>query len=209
MTNRVYEEIKCDGHDVVIIDNSSSQEFVPQTGVVHQLGHDNIEFGGMIQWLMANEELIKEYDFVGFLNNDTYGYNKSHIDALHEFLTPEIGISHWGLYSTDPHAGALSYDNGEDVREVSFVENVCPYYNINLIREFRNYFPLHKHGCIDIVISNKSLALGYKNIVINKTPFHHIRSGVRKLTGSYDRYMHEYNYATAEWNNMLRGKGLI
>lgn len=170
MTSRVYNEIAGEGHDTIVVDNSSSSDMIPKLNNVHHLGYDNVEFGGMIQWLMANEELIKGYDFVGFLNNDTYGYDNSHIQSLHEFLSPDIGIAHWSLHNTDPHAGALLHDSGNDTRDTSFIENVCPYYNINLIREFRNYFPLHKYGCIDIVISKKSLAMGYRNIVINKTP---------------------------------------
>ena len=89
---------------------------------------------------------------------------------------------------------------GENYREVYFIENICPFYNVEILKKLHPSIPTHKYGWVDFISSNISNSLGLKNIILDNTSISHMRSGVRKKMNSINSSFDEYNKtADYEW----------
>ena len=199
-TKRVYEEIaQSDMVDIVIIDNSSEKEEIPDFGKCHHIGYDNVEFGGMHDYIL-NLPLISKYKFVGIFNNDIFGFTKKHFEILEKYLNDENGYVSFSVSPEyDKSAGIMHTDEKKKFRETNFIENIAPFYNIRLLNELKKYSPISKYGLIDWFMSKKSNQMGMKNIIIDEVSFHHMRSGTRKKTGSYQKYKEQHHVCQEEW----------
>lgn len=199
-TKRIYEEISCsDAIDVMIIDNSSEEKEIPDFGICHHIGYDNVEFGGMHDYIL-NLSLIWEYKFVGIFNNDIFGFTSDHFQILQKYLNDDSGYISFSVSPEyDKSAGVMYTGEQKTFREVNFIENIAPIYNIKLLGELKKYSPVNKYGLIDWFMSKKSIKMGMKNIIIDEVFFHHMRSGTRKKTGSFGRYLSQHKVAKREW----------
>jgi hypothetical protein len=199
-TKRIFDEIgTCKGHDFMILDNSNKPEEIPDFGKVHYMGPENVNFGGMIDWVLSNNELLNNYDFIGIFNNDTFGFSCYHIGVLQKYLDKETGIISFSVSPQyDKHAGNM-WTRGTSKRESSFIENIAPYFNTELLKYCQKLVPVQKHGLVDMAFSAISIDRGFKNYIIDEVNFHHIRSGTRKLTGSFDDYANTSGCDLARW----------
>jgi hypothetical protein len=198
-TEKLYNELKgVENIDILIVDNSSSAELISNFDPFIHIGFENVEYGGMHDFIL-NLDLINNYDFVGIFNNDIFGFTNSHFEALHRYLADDIGYCSLSISPLhDARAGTMHPVNST-FREVYFIENVAPIYNIKLLRELKKFMPIHKFALIDVFMSIKSIELGMRNIIIDEVSFHHLRSGVRKQTGSFERYMSGHAEAFTKW----------
>lgn len=201
-TTRVYNELKdIRSIDLYILDNSSKDNEIPNFNNTIHIGKDNVEFGGMHDWIL-NWNKFNDYDFIGIFNNDVFGFTHKHFDVLNSYLTDDIGYISFSISREyDKSANSMWTIPGNKSRQVSFIENVCPIYNKRVLLELKKYSPIHRYALIDYFMSGKSNELGLKNIIIDEVSFNHIRSGVRKLTGSFNDYINKHHIATNEWIN--------
>jgi hypothetical protein len=199
-TRKIYDEIgNCEFHDLLILDNSSIKEEIPDFGNVFHISTGNVNFGGMIDWVI-NSEYVDKYDFIGIFNNDTFGYSCNHIKTLKNYLNNDVGIISFSISREyDKSANCMWTIPNLKSREVVFIENVSPYFNCKLLKYLRKYTPVHRHGLVDVIFSNISVKLGYKNFIIDEVSFHHLRSGCRKLVGSYDEYLRNQAHEMEKW----------
>lgn len=198
-TEKLYNELKeVKGIDLLVVDNSSSADLISNFEPHMHIGFENVEYGGMHDFIL-NLDMIYNYDFVGIFNNDIFGFTNKHFEAVHKYLADDIGYCSLSISPLYDASAGIMYPRTSTFREVHFVENVAPIYNIALLKELKKYMPIHRFALIDIFMSIKSIECGKKNIIIDEASFHHLRSGVRKQTGSFDRYMREHTAAYAEW----------
>lgn len=207
-TRKLYNDI-CSSEDLVdilILDNSSVTEQIPDFGNVHYMGPENVNFGGMHDWILRSEYL-DEYEFIGIFNNDTFGFSSEHFEYLSDFLDyNKHGIVSFSISDEyDKSANIMWTKSDSEVRESNFIENVCPFYNTKLLKILKQYSPIDSYAMIDKIMSNMSITGGYKNIIIDKFNFHHIRSGVRKQVGNFHTYLREHSSTMNAWKNRSPG----
>ena len=110
-TRRIYEEISQSSLvDVIIVDNSSEEKEIPDFGVCHHIGFENVEFGGMHDYIL-NLPLISEYKFVGIFNNDIFGFTNN--DSKMQSTECQISADVWCLIRNN-----IANDSGVWVRSL-------------------------------------------------------------------------------------------
>jgi hypothetical protein len=198
-TEKLYNELKeVKNIDLLIVDNSSSPELISNFEPFIHIGFENVECGGMHDFIL-NMDLINNYDFVGIFNNDIFGFTNSHFEAVHRYLADDVGYCSLSISPQYDFRAGIMQPVTSTVRESHFIENVAPIYNIKLLKELKKYMPIHKFALIDIFMSIKSLEGGMRNIIIDELSFHHLRGGVRKQVGSFNRYMSDHTAAYVDW----------
>lgn len=198
-TKRVYDELKnVSNIDLLILDNSSSTELVSNFEPFIHIGTKNVEYGGM-HYFILNMDKIYSYDYVGIFNNDTFGFTEKHFQILDRYLNPTIGYISFSIFPEYDKFTNIMYPTTKSFREVGFIENVAPIYNVQLLKELSKYMPIHKYALIDKFMSSRCNELGLKNIIIDEVSFHHIRGGVRKEVNTFDQYVSNHVNETNKW----------
>jgi hypothetical protein len=142
---------------------------------------------------------IHSYDYVGIFNNDIFGFTEKHFEVLQNYLNSDVGYISFSISPEYDKFANIMYPLSSTYREVNFVENVAPIYNIKLLNELLKYRPIHKYALIDKFMSSRSNELGMKNIIIDEVSFHHLRSGVRKEVNTFDQYIRNHSFETNKW----------
>lgn len=205
-TERILKEFnKNDDHDIVVCDNSNIEEEIPNLENLIHIGPENVNFGGMIDAMLLKWDYLSNYDYIGFLNNDTFGWSNSHIKLMKEFLTSDnnIGIYHHSISRNTDKAARTLWPVSNSTRLVDYIENVAPYYSIKLLDNFRKFVPVQRHGLIDIAISGVCKDIGMKQIIDDRLSIEHIRSGVRKKVGSMDDYLNTAGVDLERWQTQF------
>jgi len=157
-------------HDVIILDNSRKQD-VPQTPDTVWLGTENVHHGGMIDHVVRRYA-EGDYDFVGMLNCDTWGFRPDFMEVLQRHMEPDVGIispavlhgSIWPKMWPSP-TGAF--------RTTNFIETIAPYYNVRLLQQMRELMPFERYGYVDRALSVFSLRCGFVNRLVDATTIYH------------------------------------
>jgi hypothetical protein len=198
-TKKVYDELKdVPNIDLIILDNSSSTDLISDFGPYIHIGFENIEYGGMHDFIL-NMDKIYSYKYVGIFNNDIFGFTKNHFEVLEKYLKDDVGYVSFSISPEYDKFANIMYPTTKTFREVNFVENVAPIYNIKLLKELSKYSPIHKYALIDKFMSLRCNELMMKNIIIDEVSFHHLRSGVRKEVNSFERYINNHLIETNIW----------
>ena len=199
-TRKIYEELKdINKIDLLILDNSDIDEEITDFGNCIHIGYENVEYGGMHDYIL-NSEYMQKYEFIGIFNNDIFGFTKNHFDILEKYLTENNGYISFSISPEfDKMSGVMHNLPNSNFRETQFIENVAPIYNVKLLNELKKYIPIHKYALIDFFMSKRSLEIGLKNILIDEAFFHHMRSGTRKKTNTFERYQREYKMEEINW----------
>ncbi len=198
-TEKLYNELKnVENIDLLIVDNSSSKDLISNFNPYIHIGFENVEYGGMHDFIL-NMDSIYSYDFVGIFNNDIFGFTNKHFEIMHRYLNDDVGYCSFSISPLHDKGGRTMYPVTQSFREVDFIENVAPIYNVKLLKELKKYMPVHKYAFVDKFMSMKANENGMKNIIIDEISFHHLRSGVRKEVGSFERYMATHVAETENW----------
>lgn len=200
-TKKVYDELKnISNIDLLIIDNSSSPELISNFGEYNHIGTENIEYGGMHDYIL-NMNKIYQYDYVGIFNNDIFGFTQMHFNILEKYLNQDVGYISFSISPEYDKFANIMCPATNSFREVNFIENVAPIYSIKLLKELSKYIPVHTYGLIDKFMSSRCNEINLKNIIIDEISFHHLRSGVRKEVNTLDQYLKNYQKETNNWIN--------
>lgn len=198
-TKVIYDELKnIPNIDLLILDNSSSLELVSNFEPFIHIGTENVEYGGMHDFILGMD-LIDSYEYVGIFNNDIFGFSEAHFEIIKKYLNSDIGYISFSISPEYDKFANIMYPTTKTFREVNFIENVAPIYNIRLLKELSKYQPIHKYALIDKFMSLRCNELGLKNIIIDEVSFHHIRAGVRKECGTFIEYINGHTNATENW----------
>jgi glycosyltransferase involved in cell wall biosynthesis len=198
-TEKLYNDLKdVENIDLLIVDNSSSEEHISNFPPYIHIGYENVEYGGMHDFIL-NMDSIYDYDFVGIFSNDIFGFSNKHFETLQRYLADDVGYCSFSISPLYDVCAGVMHPVTSTCREVSFIENVAPIYNVKLLKELQKVRPTHKFGLIDVYMSIKSQEMGMKNIIIDEVSFHHIRSGVRKQVNSFENYIGGYVAAHNDW----------
>jgi len=199
-TERILNEFsKSDDHDIIVVDNSSIKEQIPLCENLRYLGEINVEFGGMMDSVLTDTELLNKYEFIGFLNNDTFGWSNDHIIKMRQIVNESIGIYHHSISPEYDKSARTLWPHTNTLRYVNEIENVAPYYNTNLLKTFSKYCPVQKHGLIDVAISGVCRDINLKQVIDDRISIHHMRSGTRKEVGSYNNYINTAGIDLERW----------
>lgn len=198
-TKRVYDELKnISNIDLLVVDNSSSVDLVSNFEPFIHIGTENVEYGGMHDFIL-NMDKIYYYDYVGIFNNDTFGFTEKHFQVLDKYLNLSVGYISFSISPEYDKSANIMYPTTKSFREVGFIENIAPIYNVQLLKELSKYMPIHKYALIDKFMSSRCNELGLKNIIIDEVSFHHLRSGVRKEVNSFEQYIKNHIDETNKW----------
>jgi hypothetical protein len=198
-TKKVYDELKnIQNIDLMVLDNSSSVDLISDFDPYIHIGFENVEYGGMHDYILGMDK-IHSYDYVGIFNNDIFGFTEKHFEVLQNYLNSDVGYISFSISPEYDKFANIMYPLSSTYREVNFVENVAPIYNIKLLNELLKYRPIHKYALIDKFMSSRSNELGMKNIIIDEVSFHHLRSGVRKEVNTFDQYIRNHSFETNKW----------
>lgn len=205
-TKKLFDELSfcLEYIDIIIIDNSNIKEEICDFGNCIHIGYENVEFGGMHDYILKMP-IIENYEFIGIFNNDIFGFTSEHFKILQNYLNENTGYISFSISPdvdkavTYAHGGIMKTRENSIFRFSNFIENIAPIYNIKLIKELKKFSPIHKFGLIDYFMSRKSIDMGLNNIIIDNFYIHHVRSGVRKLTGSLQNYYDNGSIETENW----------
>jgi hypothetical protein len=204
-TKRIYDELSeaSDLIDIVVLDNSSEDNLISKFGNYIHIGFDNVDFGGMHDWILSSE-FMNQYEFIGIFNSDIFGYTRNHIQVLLKYLNDDVGVVSFSIspeFDKSAGNGGMYTKENSVFREVEYIETVAPIFNVKLLLELKQYMPVHKYAFIDFFMSMRSTEIGLKNIIIDSLSFHHIRSGVRKQVGNYNEYIRTADLYSSYWIN--------
>lgn len=198
-TKKIYDELKdVSNIDLLILDNSSSKDLISNFDPYIHIGFENVEYGGMHDYIL-NMSRIHSYEYVGIFNNDIFGFTSKHFQVLEKYLNLDVGYVSFSISPEYDKFANIMYPLTDTFREVNFIENVAPIYNVKLLNELSRYMPIHKYALIDKFMSCRSNELGLKNIIIDEMSFHHLRSGVRKEVNTFDQYIQNHSNETNKW----------
>ena len=203
LTERAYNQLKNNkGVDVFVLENSPTigESFLSADTIL--MGHENVGYGGMHDYIFADPK-FREYDFVGIFNNDVYDIPPDFIDKIKPYFHSKIGMispvfnkegSGW------PHMKRL---RGDGYREVGHVEDMAAFLNTRLFPELTKYAPMQFYGILDIQLSQLYKHHGYKTIVVDDVQIGHMLAGARKVAGVLDDYMANSSKEMDRWHKQF------
>jgi hypothetical protein len=202
MTSKVYDALSKQSENVFVLENSYIEEERFSNENTIDLGEENIGVGGFYDYICEYAK-DKENIFIGIFNNDISGIDDNFMDVVSKYFKKENGIVHPSLNDKDCPYPQMS-KNGENFRYVNFVENVVPFYNVDVLKVLSNFTPLHYYGWLDGVTSKISQQiLNLHNVVIDETTIEHERGGVRKkmesIDSNYSKYSENAEETWEEW----------
>ncbi len=183
-TQRVFNQLKKQTDNLYVLENSSIPEETFDNEFTINLGVKNIGVGGMYDWIIDKHKNDKNL-FIGIFNNDIFNISDNFIECLLPHLNAKTGIIHSSIIDEGcPYPVMFKQNN--NFREVFFIENICPVFNVEILKVLHSSIPIHIYGWVDLICSNISNSLKLKNIIIDKTSITHERSGIRKKMNPID-----------------------
>jgi len=201
LTERLYKELLPQTKDLIVLENSSTPELMFESPHTKDLGRKNIGFGGMHDYIWANEE-YKKYDYVAIWNNDVYGIPADFCNRLPNYLHNGIGMA---VPALNPEGTGWFHmrKKGNWIRETQHGEDAVGIFNTKLFPIFEMYSPMDFFGILDVTLSMLSKEEGYTNIIIDALPVTHMLSGARKEAGVNDTYTRESASSLHRWHNQF------
>ena len=202
MTSQVYETLSKQSDNVFVLENSYIEEekFLNKNTI--DFGEKNIGVGGFYDYICEYAQ-DKEDMFIGIFNNDISNIDDNFVNDIEKHFFKDVGIIHPALDDEGCPYPQMK-KNGDTFRYVNFVENVVPFYNVEVLKELSKYIPLHYYGWVDVLASRLSQkVLGLKNMVVDETTIKHERNGVRKkmepIDSNYSNYSDNADKTWKEW----------
>lgn len=192
MTQKVYDSLSKQSDNVFVLENSyiENEKFLNDKTI--DFGEKNIGMGGFVDYII-DYALDKENLFIGMFNNDIFDIPDNFINKIEKYFISAAGVVHPSLNDDGCAYPQMKNQSSSGSRFVDFVEGVCPFVNVEVLKQMKKYSPTHYYGWYDIVCSRiSSKVLGLCNIVTDDVVVSHTRSGVRKKMESVDKNNTEY-----------------
>lgn len=207
-THRCYNELSLNNpswNKLVVLDNSTEHAKVCWTPDTIWLHPENRGHGGMIDYVLDHfkqEILDHEFDYVGMLNNDTYGYHPRFMERLLPILQqPDMGIVSPAILPGGSCWPCMTYDpqNPTMFRASNFVETIAPWYSQSLLRQFFALQPMEWFGHIDRAVSILARKSSLRNVVVDDLPITHEAGKGRDELGTREDYINRWRHTVADW----------
>lgn len=209
-TIRCYNELllhKPDWHDLLILDNSSSDELIPRTPHTTHLGKENRGHGGMIDFVL--NDLLHcgtnpgGYGLVGMINNDTYDYAPRFIETLVDAVAG-IPVHRLGIISPAIKQGGtvwptMQKQGHEPARQTNFIETIAPWYGPRLLCDMAKLCPMEYFGYIDRAVSIRAKMLGLQNVVVDSLEIFHEAGKAREELGTQQDVHARWRTSVKAW----------
>jgi GT2 family glycosyltransferase len=148
--------------------------------------------------LALSQELMMEYDYVMICNNDIT-LNASQIETLEYYLQDKVGI--FSPVVNSPHNAVMSHQGDTVLREVPWVEFVCPIIHRDVIQEIGLLDDKMPRGWgVELDYCYRAKKAGFNTYLIQDVSVHHYG---HKSQSDHAEYSH---YANIEMNDRLREK---
>ena len=130
-TQRVFDQLKKQTNNLYVLENSSIPGEIFNNEFTIDLGIKNIGVGGMYDWIIDKHKNDKNL-FVGIFNNDVFDISNNFIESSVKHFKENTGIVHSSVIDAGCPYPVMS-KRGENYREVYFIENICPFYNVEIL----------------------------------------------------------------------------
>ena len=203
LTNTLYSNIKNiennENFELQILDNGSNIEEVNKLQKKPIRIENNIFFGGALQYafdiILSNQD---KYDGLVFLNNDIYFQCNIFFESLvytskingYKISSPSIFLMGTNNY-TQLWKQMSSYNTALP-REVKWVDFVCPYIHIDIIKQYKVPDKLKYGYGIDFDICMKCEELGYKVVVFDNISILHYQNYTTKSNVCFELTLEKY-----------------
>jgi len=203
-TSYVYETLAKQTDSVYVLENSYIQDRKFTNSKTIDFGEKNIGIGGFYDFV-CNYAKDKNDLFIGIFNNDISEISDDFVKRMSKHFKKENGIVHPALNDFGCPYPQMKV-NGDSFRYVNMIENVVPFYNVEVLKELSKYMPLHYYGWVDILASRLSQkVLHLNNVLIDDIVVKHERSGVRKelepIDSNWSQYQINAERTWREWVN--------
>lgn len=198
MTETIYNELKAiSGHDVMVLENSTTEDQIFQSPDTVDLGRVNVGFGGFRDYIFS-EDLFRRYDFVGVWNNDVHDVPKDYIEKISQYMADDTGIISSAI-NDDGTGWKHMRKIGEGAREVEHVEDMAAYFNTKLFPVVQSYCPFPYWGVLDIILSSIYKKNWYELLICDDVTVIHDLSGARKEIGTVEEYLKKFPAELTGW----------
>lgn len=205
-THRCYNELSLNNpswNKLVVLDNSDSHDKVCWTPDTVWISHGNIGHGGMIDHVLNDMVGDSEkFDYVGMLNNDTYGYHPRFMERLLPiFQLPDLGLVSPAILPGGSCWPCMTYDpeNPTLYRKSNFVETIAPWYSSDVVGMLQSLQPMEWFGHIDRAISIQACKAGLRNVVVDDLPITHEAGKGRDELGTREDYCNRWRDTVSAW----------
>ena len=191
-TSYVYSTLKSQKANIVVLENSSSEELRFMCEDTIDLGRKNLGVGGFYDYIVNN--INKNIQYYGIFNNDINNISENFIEEHIKHFSNNIGILHSSLDDPIFTQNHKPYKQIDGLNMYKFIENVIPFYSYNLLNKYLSLLskPIKQHyyGFMDALLSNISNEMNLYNVILKNCIATHERSGVRKsISGNYEDYI--------------------